>query len=236
MKQSPHILKEPDLQKIVIVSALIHLLFITLITAPFKTHEDTYKSYFVDLVGPAEVSGPAKTAAEKVTEKNETGSVKVKPAPRRRIKTKSGAEMSLDPDEEAAKEIERIRAIKSLSMTKKKKEEKVRGIETIRQKIRGTVSSGPGIPGKAASKDHESYYALITRKIWSKWIYPDFESSGLEVIISIRIDTAGKVVSHEIEESSGNALFDRSAAKAISKAVPLPPPLVEMEIGVRFYL
>jgi TonB family protein len=56
------------------------------------------------------------------------------------------------------------------------------------------------------------------------------------VVISIKIDSQGKVVSQEIEKSSGNILFDRSAEKAISKASPLPPPPVEMEIGVRFYL
>lgn len=234
MKRSPHILKEPDLYKIAIVSALLHLLFIALITVPIKRHGNEYKSYVVDLVGPEEVSVPAKTAAGKVAEK--TGIVKAKPAPRRRAKAVSGAEMTLDPDEEAAKEIERIRAIKSLSSGKKKKEEKSRGIEAVRKKIRGTVSSGPGIPGRVASRQQESYYALVTQKIWSQWIYPDLGYSGLEVIISIRIDTAGKVVSLKIEESSGNALFDRSAAKAISKAAPMPPPPVEMEIGVRFYL
>jgi TonB family protein len=234
MKLSPRSLKEPDLYKIAFASALMHLLFITLITVPLKTRENEYKSYFVDLVGPAELSKTVGPTAGKG--KDETGPIKVKPAPRRREKAISGEGISLSPAEKAVKEIERIRAIKSLSRTKKKKEEKASGIETIRRKIRGTVSSVPGIPGKAVSKDHESYYALITRKIWSEWIYPDFESSGLQVIISIRIDTAGKVVSLKIEESSGNALFDRSAAKAISKAAPMPPPLVEMEIGVRFYL
>jgi TonB family protein len=56
------------------------------------------------------------------------------------------------------------------------------------------------------------------------------------MIISIKIDKEGYIVAQEIEKSSGNKLFDRSATKALSRSSPLPPPPVAMEIGVRFYL
>ena len=81
--------------------------------------------------------------------------------------------------------------------------------------------------------------SVIIEKIRDEWeIPPDFDSSGLEVEISIKIDRSGKVVYKAIEKSSGNILFDQSALKAISKASPLdiPPLLLVMEeIVLRFY-
>ncbi|KPJ98888.1 MAG: hypothetical protein AMK71_10650, partial [Nitrospira bacterium SG8_35_4] len=61
-------------------------------------------------------------------------------------------------------------------------------------------------------------------------------SRDLETLISFTMDKDGKVISHKIEESSGNYLFDLSAVKAILKASPLPPHPVEREIEVRFHL
>ena len=52
---------------------------------------------------------------------------------------------------------------------------------------------------------------------------------------AIKILKDGTTIVQNIEKSSGNSLFDRSALKALAKASPLPPPPYEMEIGVRFY-
>ena len=94
--------------------------------------------------------------------------------------------------------------------------------------------AAPGVPDKEKSLDPDSYYALVKQKIESEWIYPGFDTEGLVVIISIKIDSDGRVLSNIVEKSSGNIIFDRSAIKAVSKASPLPPPYVEMEIGFRF--
>lgn len=258
MKQYLDIGQEPNFQKIIIVSAILHLIFITLATIPIKTKEREYKSYFVNIVGPSEVRStakaprvrktvPKKTVSKKTAAK-EKGAVKMKAPPRKRVAPKKG--VSLEPEKKAAKvskEIERLRAIKALSQRKQHKKEQAakageadediaQAIEVIRKKKLGTASARAGIPGAGTSVHSDSYYALVTQQIWSEWIYPDFDASGLEVVISIKIDKQGRVISQKIEKSSGNTLFDRSAAKAISKASPLPPPAVEMEIGVRFYL
>lgn len=237
MRHALNIGKEPKFNVIVVTSAVVHLLLITFIVVPLKTRDREYKSYFVNLVGPIErpvmkesskdrANAPAPATKTKKTETKKS----TKPLPK--------ADMSLETDKTISKEIERIRALRSLSKQKKKKEEaKEHEIEVIRKNILGSASKGPaGIPSTLQSTGSDAYYGLITRKIWSEWIYPEYDSSGLEVVISIKIDSEGKVVSQEIEKSSGNVLFDRSAEKAISKASPLPPPPVEMEIGVRFYL
>jgi colicin import membrane protein len=244
--------KEPKLQKIIITSAVVHILFITLATVPLKTREREYKSYFVNLVGPTEVrrapqavktpkaKAPAKRAARKTP-------AKAKPALKKRAPVKPKADMSLESEDRVKNEIERLRAISALSKLRQEKEERMaraeeaeeqiaEAIEGIRNKKQISVSRQAGIPGTQTSLDSESYFALVTEHIWSEWIFPDFDATGLETIISIRIGTDGAVLSQDIEKSSGNILFDRSAAKAISKASPLPPPPVEMEIGVRFHL
>ena len=249
MKQSLNIGKEPDFQKIIITSAVMHLLLITLVAFPVKTNEREFKTYFVNLVAPAEIRGDTRVPALKKPVKNKTGkrAIKTKPNLKRRVKPKSKADMSLEPANRVAKEIERLSAISAISKKKRQKEEQTaeagesdnaiaRAIEGIRKKKLISISRGLGIPSRVSSADAESYYALITEEIWSEWIPPDYTATGLEAIISIKINSDGKVVSREIEKSSGNTFFDRSASKAISKASPLPPPPVEMEIGVRFYL
>jgi colicin import membrane protein len=253
MKQYLSIGTEPSLQKIIIASAIFHLIFITLATIPIKTKDREYKSYFVNIVGPSEVRSTAqkrrgkKTVPQKTVTK-EKGAVKMKAPPRKRVAPKKG--VSLEPEKKAkqvSKEIERLRAIKALSAKRARKSEETakageadadieQAIEVIRKKKLGSSSAQAGIPGSQSSVNADSYYALVTQQIWSEWIYPDFDATGLEVVISIKIDKQGRVISQKIEQSSGNTLFDRSAAKAISKASPLPPPAVEMEIGVRFYL
>ena len=237
MKQSLNIGKEPDFQKIIIASAVLHILFISLIIIPLKTKEREYKSYFVNIVGPAEIQRAKKSPASDSGRKDKRRVVKAKKALKRRVEPKSKADISLESDKKVAKEIERLRAIKALSKRKSKKgDDAAREIEVIKKKRYGNVSKAHGIPGNVVSADSDSYYARVTQQIWSEWIYPDLDSKGLEVVISIQIGGDGKVISQEIEKSSGNLLFDRSAAKAILKASPLPPPPVEMEIGVRFYL
>jgi len=245
MRRSLHIRKEPNLQKIVIASAVLHLLFIAFVVTPFKTREREFKSYFVSLVTPVEVSRGVirersshtlvRKRRKRVIPKKKIIVPEESAERVEKVVPKSKADMSLESVDRVAREIERLRAIKALS-EKIKKKQKTQEIEVVRKRIIENISEETGTPGRGVMEDLDSYYALITSKIWSQWVYPDLESKGLEVIISIKIDRNGRIVSQEIEKSSGNELFDRSAIKALSKASPLPPPPVEMEIGVRFYL
>lgn len=247
MRQALHIGKEPNLQKIVITSAVIHLLFITLITVPLKTKEREYKTYFVNIVSPTEVQKPSTSPAVKEKGKAKDTAVKVKPALRRRVRPEKGVSLEPLKTERVSNEIERLRAISTLEKKKDLKDKELararEAEESVEQAIAGIkkgrtihISKGAGVPGVQSSVDSESYYAVITEKIWGEWIYPDIDTSDLEIIMSIKIDSTGKIVSQQVEQSSGNKIFDRSASKAIMKASPLPPPPVEMEVGLRFRL
>ena len=172
MRQSLPIGKEPNLQKIIITSAVLHLIFITLITIPLKSKDREYKTYFVNVVTPAQIQTPSRKPAVKKKGKaaKSSTSVKVKPTPRRRVQAKKG--VSLEPVEtkRVSREIERLRAISALEKKKKSKEEAMARArdddESVEQAIEGikkrkttiTVSTGMGIPGAQASVDSESYY------------------------------------------------------------------------------
>lgn len=245
MKHSLFAGKEPNLQKIVVASAILHLMFISLAVVPFKSREREFRSYHVRLTGPLMepgVRGEKKTipAAEKgpvpskkIRRKLPPKEV-VKAPPPGAVKPPPKADMTLESTDRVSREIRRLRAISSLA--RKKGDEGRREIEVVKKAAPGKGTKGAGMPGQGAHMGSSSYYAQITEKIWKQWMYPGAESTGLETVVSIRIDREGRIVSREVEKSSGNNLFDRSALKALLKASPLPPPPVELEVGVRFYL
>lgn len=259
MKQSLYIGTEPAFYKIVIASAVLHVLFIIFVTVPVRTKEKEYKNYFVNLVGPADVRRPVKAAREKepvppktITEKipaNDKDALKTKLQPQQMDVPKKG--VSLEPEKSAervSREIARLQALKALSTKKKQKEEQIekgrrneeevaQAIEIIRKNKLGDVPKGTGaLPGTQSSEDINPYITMVQQKIWDQWIHPEFSSEDLEAVLSFQIDRKGNIVSPKIVQSSGNVLFDRSAMKAILKAGPLPPPVVEDEFVVRFHL
>lgn len=250
--QSLLVPKEPNFQKIIITSAVLHLLFLTLVAVPLKTKKKEYSSYVVNIVTPAQLPARREAPPAPDTSKGGKDQVTIKEPPRKRVrqektllpekKAAPDKGVSLKPSqtsgrERVAREIERIQAISSLARMKKKQEEaKAESLESLRQSIRGSVSIQSGIPGDVLSDSSNAYAALIRQKIWSEWIYPDIEASGLEVIISFAVNREGKVSPPRIVQSSGNSIYDSSAVKAIYKASPLPPPPVEEEFEVRFHL
>ena len=139
---------------------------------------------------------------------------------------------------ESAKEKEMVESKLEALKAKKKIEKIVRLRSMIDLRARGekrvssakATSSPQGQRGGAGD-----YYSMITKEIWQQWVYPDTGKKDIEAIISVKILRDGTAIVQRVEKSSGNALFDRSAIRALAKASPLPPPPQEMEIGVRFY-
>jgi len=240
--------KEPNLQRPVIVSAFLHLFIILLTLIPFRTGEREFRSYYVNLVSPMELTRSGRAGlnlrrARRIIPKKRIPSDrinrKVIPPKNTKALSRLKSEMALEKAEEAiAKEIERLRAIKKIERQKREAKKKREEIEIIRDNVLSASSGGEGATGEGTGVGTDSYYGIITEMIRNQWVYPDIASSGLEAIVSIRIDKKGNIISQEVEKSSGNMLFDQSALRAISKASPLPPPPfgMETEIGVRFIL
>ena len=88
--------------------------------------------------------------------------------------------------------------------------------------------------GSGGTSSGGDYYALVEGKIRQQWVFPETLRTDLETIVSIKIASDGSVTIQRVEKGSGNPLFDRSVLRAITLASPLPAPLKEMEIGLRF--
>ena len=64
----------------------------------------------------------------------------------------------------------------------------------------------------------------IGDKVTENWIEPPGLMTGLETVISVKVQRTGEVVSVKVVKSSGNHYFDQSAENAVYKASPLPFP------------
>ncbi len=128
---------------------------------------------------------------------------------------------------EAKKKIEKMAALRKMV--------DIGGQKSLSQGKTGGISQGGSRPVTGGtSTGSGDYYSMVVNKIKQQWVFPESIDKDLLVVITIRIARDGSVTIDRIEKSSGNALFDRSALRAINKASPLPPPPQEMEMGVRF--
>lgn len=249
MRYSPGIGREPSFKRLAVTSLILHVILLSALIVPFRTGEREFRSYQVKLIDPGRAYDRGREQEARRTEQRippKKNVVREEPVSKKEISRKKEAPVKKAIEEKArpvtensaekiAREIEKLRAIREIARGKDERD-RSQEIEIIRKRVSADTGGGAGIPGIGENLDPNSYYAIITDKIWSEWVWPDLGSERYEVIISIKIDSGGRVVSHSIEKPSGNMLFDHSAVKAISKASPLPPPPVEMEIGVRFYL
>ncbi len=64
----------------------------------------------------------------------------------------------------------------------------------------------------------------IGAKVRENWNKPPGTMTGLETVISVKVQRTGEVVSVKVVKSSGNDYFDQSAENAVYKASPLPFP------------
>jgi colicin import membrane protein len=227
-------MRGPSLQKSTALSAALHFTFFIAAALVLKQSASIVipSPYVVSLVGPVN-SSPERSASGSAAG-SATGS-------------KAGTSM-IDPSRqertpEKDEKSDRTRVEDRLSELKAKKKLKdivalrskvleIKGSEGKAQRTNAAQKSGGGA---AQGSMFDSYYAKITGQIWQEWVYPDMGDKNLETIIAVKIAKDGSVTVQRIEKGSGNALFDRSAMRAIAKASPVAPPPYEMEIGMRFY-
>lgn len=241
MKRSRKVGKEPGFLKIILVSVMLHILFISFVAVPIKPKGRDYKIYSVKLVGPIKtrlkktIKQPRRPAIRKYKKKvvPKKTEITVEKQPVSEVKPKPKPDISLEEVEMVAKEIERLAAISQL--TKKIEQEKREKTAAEIQKIQIVSKKVPEEPepveitgtedaGLGEDDGLVSYYSLIAQTIEQGWVYPGRNISGLEAIISITINKDGEIIIQEIKKSSGDVLYDRSAIKAITNASPLPPP------------
>jgi TonB family protein len=86
-----------------------------------------------------------------------------------------------------------------------------------------TTSTG-SIAVDASDFPFTYYLRLIQSKIGERWSPPRAAAAGGErVIVLFEIQRDGQVREPTVERSSGNALYDQSALRAVAEASPFPP-------------
>jgi len=222
-------------------SVFLHVL---IVAAAFVVarHSNLYKTppaYIVTIVDSSTVSSqqPAINSQPSEAEVRDSKPQDVKPKTQsmdtlaqrtedRRQKTDKDNEMAVKEQIEALQAKKRIEKMAALR--------KMVDIKSQGSGVRGQESGIQNSKLKTQVSASGDYYSLVINKIRQQWIFPESIDRDLLAIITIKIARDGSVTIGRMEQSSGNALFDRSALRAINKASPLPPPPEEMEIGVRF--
>jgi colicin import membrane protein len=80
------------------------------------------------------------------------------------------------------------------------------------------------VPQSLSAEDQlvAQYYAILTEVVASNWIQPPSARNGMQVLINIKLVPSGDIISNVIFQSSGDAVFDRSALQAVEKAGRFP--------------
>ena len=221
-------MREPSLQKTALISLALHLIvsMITMLILKQSNRIVMPSPYTVNLVSPD------------ILHKSAAGKGKSDTVIRDTAESIAHTSMAMKSKKDTEKENQSV----SEKISALKAKEKIKKILDLRSMISPrTGANDHSVQTTTASSSHakgdlfDDYYRKITQEIWQQWIYPDTRRKDIEAIVSVRILKDGTALVQRVEKSSGNALFDRSALKALAKASPLAPPPYEMEIGVRFY-
>lgn len=228
-------MRGPSLQKATIISFALHLtVFLAAILILRHSSRMVMPApYTVSLVSPDVIKGVDKGAdIDKGRDENVVRETKESVAPSASAKK---SKKEIDREKEMLEK--KISAIAA----KKKIEKIVKLRSVISLKARGdnrssnekTASASPGKGN--SSDDYSTYSTSIKKNIQQQWVFPDIGKKDSKAVISFKILRDGTIIDRRIEKSSGNALLDKSALRALAKASPLPPPPYEMEIEVSFY-
>jgi TonB family protein len=230
----------------IVVSTILHFLAmvvlnnISLLPRRITPHTHTY---IVDLLPPppkpalaAEKPTPAPKPPPKKVEKEPTKKEEKKPVP----KEKEQVTLKTKPSEKKKKQ-EPKKVIKPRKKPAPRVSDEQRRRAAV-TRIEKQLAERKERESAAAVRNSIQgiYYGLIEARVKNSWVIPDTLSQldGLRAVIVITLDKDGLVLESRFEQSSGNAHYDQSAMRAITKAAPFPPPPpgldLPVEIGLEF--
>ncbi|MEW6584883.1 MAG: cell envelope integrity protein TolA [Nitrospirota bacterium] len=221
-------MREPSLQRTAAFSFAAHVtaFLIVFLIMRQSSHVTLPSPYTVSLVSP---DVPA-DSAELQHEARET----VREETQKKDAEKMARQKRID-DGKIVQEKIALLAAKAAAQRKVARSVELRRIIDLKATAAKKPGSGSQSTGQGRSAPSDDYYTKITREIWQQWVFPDIGRKDIEAVIAVKILKDGTAFVQRVEKSSGNALFDKSAIKALARASPLTPPPYEMEIGVRFY-
>jgi colicin import membrane protein len=231
-------MKESGIYSAITLSFFLHIAIITL---SFLIGRGLYARkmippYVVSLVYPSETAGSEKVSTSGAAQEAAAPEI-AKPAEKPRVESRTEPRRKKESEATLVKnrieELKAIQKIKELTALRKIVDIGA-GQRALQSKNSSAALRNNTTGSGSASAGGGDYYSLVEGKIRQQWIYPDTLDTDLQTVVSIRIAKDGSITIEKVEKGSGNQLFDRSVLRAITMASPLPPPLKEMEIGLRF--
>jgi colicin import membrane protein len=248
----------------ILISAGFHVLIYVafFVLSSFGGAKAIYKpQYEVRLVDPGELSGTRKTGERQQAPKPEPVP---KPEPPQPPKEKVAVpekkpevvtqpkevvpkpEPEEEPKEEAKEEAREKQAADALKDVLARINKKVGKREQMLAKKGEGEASGAGGGGwgdRQKEMQYNSYLDQVYQIVRGNWNNPpdfDMNNKSIMTVVSITILADGKITDTNIEQSSGDPLFDQSVMRAILKSDPLPPPPIGIDqqtydLGLRFF-
>ena len=245
-------LDRKSFKRMILVSIVLHAF--VLATGLFIIKGEP-KRVFITPVYTVEILPPAKVKPQKKIKKAAAKKPIARKKTRKKVSKKALAipveesvsiEDALKRIEEKVSEREAEEMVESrISRIQDEVAEERREVARIKKEIQEAVSVEARLAKKSErvtsdlfERKLNKYYNEVGSLIRSRWIYPG-DADGLEVLFAIKIARSGKLLGVTKEKSSGSALFDESAMRALKKAAPFPPLPEEMtgdllEVGIRF--
>jgi colicin import membrane protein len=121
------------------------------------------------------------------------------------------AKTEQDKQETARREVERQRQVAQE--------------QAAREAAEREASNQAAAQSQALSAENQliaQYTAIIRDIVEGNWIQPPNTRNGMQAMINIKLAPSGDIVSSVIVQSSGDAVFDRSALQAVDKAERFP--------------
>jgi protein TonB len=81
----------------------------------------------------------------------------------------------------------------------------------------------------SAAKTYDAYVSEVRARITRYPVKPNTKASGT-VIVAVKINANGTLVSNRIVESPGHKLLEHAALATVARAAPFPP--ISAELGV----
>lgn len=219
-----------------IFSTIIHFFVLTLLdTLPLLPKEITPRMdiFMVDLISLQVANAVPPKEETKTVQTQEAVEVK-KPEEKKEPKKEEKQEAQKDKVVLADRGKEQEKKEKTEKGPPNPEEQRLAAVDRVRQNF---AARGEG-DSPVTEAERNEYGRMIQERVNRFWVIPETMSQkDLKAVIIIEVDQKGHMVgTPRFEQSSGNSVFDEAAKRAISKAVPFPPPpgQVPSQFGLKF--
>lgn len=237
---------DPQLKRMVALSALVHITLGVLLFATFKGGPlpvDYSPAINVALVDLPEVTDlkdvklgapkPKQLPApqQKKPDAKEASQAKKIPEPEKKV-------FALEEQQKTTKRATESKRLKPENLTAKIESavDRIRkqqmAVARIRNRVPDTAmpegTPGGNVRGIGALRvGYEAQLVMILRDMWE--LPPSFLGQNIEVVVSMHISPQGQIIDWNIERSSGNPAFDDTVYRAMTKTqqrqdLPVPDP------------